>query len=196
MARRPRYEFTVPGRPVSKNAAFTQRKGHGVCLSDAALNFIARTQAAAVGVLGHVRCPFTRNVAIVVTSHFTRPADSGASIALVKDALQGFAYRNDAAVVFEASFQGLPDKERPRTEISVWELDGLAATVRVPIPADWAADFGQRTKASRAAALTLRQASDAFERRSRLVSSRKDYTGASAWEDEWHETAHARPGHD
>lgn len=171
-----RLEFTVRGRPVSKNAAFTQRaNGRGVCLSKAAVDFISRVQAWAIVALGSVRCPFDRNVAVVVTSHFTRKADSGASIALVKDALQGFAYRNDAVVVFEASFQGLPDKANPRTEITVWELDGQAASVRVPIPADCAADFGERTKTARAAALDLRQKSDAFEARSRVKSSAKSY---------------------
>jgi hypothetical protein len=178
-----RLEFTVPGRPCSKNAAFTQRKGKGVCLSALAQDFWARVQCAAVQALGHERCLFDRNVSIVVTSHFTRGADSGASIALVKDALQGLVYHNDAIVVFEASFKGLPDKSHPRTEISVWELDGKAASVRIPIPAHWAANFGERTIAARVAALDLRQKSDAFEARFHMRPSARSYRTPEA--DPW-----------
>jgi hypothetical protein len=178
-----RLEFTVPGRPCSKNNAFAQRKGHGVRLSDAARDFIGRVHFAAIGAIGHERCPFSRNVAIVVTSHFPRDADSGASIALVKDALQGIVYRNDRCVVFEASWKGNPRPDDPFTSIAVWELDAADCRVRIPVPVDCALDTSARTKASRATALEVRKASAAFDTRRGLRSSRRDYRTPEA--DPW-----------
>ena len=173
-----RLEFTVPGKPVSKNGTYERRggKGRGLRLTDAAQDFWARVQFAAIGAVGHERCLLERNVAVVVTAHFTRPADSGASIALVKDALQGIVYVNDKVVVFEASWQGLPDRENPRTEVQVWEFDASEMTVHCQIPCGAAVDFSDQTKDARKAAV-------AFKHRSRLVSSARDYRGTSAWED-------------
>jgi hypothetical protein len=181
-----RLEFTVPGRPCSKNATYERRggKGRGLRLSDAAQDFWTRVQFAAIGAIGHERCQFTRNVAIVVTSHFARDADSGASLALVKDALQRIAYPNDKCVVFEASWKGTPDPKHPRTEVRIWELDVSAMMVHVPIPSDCAIDYGERTKVSRAAALATRQKSDRFEACARLLcSSKRDFRPADPWQD-------------
>jgi hypothetical protein len=182
-----RFDIMVPGRPVSKNGMYVRRalgRGRGLRFSDAARDFFKRVQNAAVWVLGHERCPLDRNVAIVVTSHFTRPADSGASLALVKDALQGLIYANDSCVVLEASWQGNPRPADPFTLISIWELDPADCRVRLPIPPDCAFAPGQHTRTwpSSAADLETRKGSDVFERRARLVSSKRDHR-ADAWED-------------
>jgi len=166
--------FTVPGKPCSKNETHEPRKGKGgkVRLSDAAQDFWARVQCAAVQAIGHERCPLSRNVAVVVTSHFTRDADCGASIALVKDALQGIVYRNDKCVVFEASWKGAPDRDNPRTEVSVYQVDLTAGMVHVLIPADCAVELPSLEKMRRTG-----------EKPPKFVSSRRDYRGSSAWED-------------
>lgn len=115
--------FVVPGRPVSLNATYEQRRGSGgLRRSKAAEDYYARVQTAAVVALGHVRCPFTHAIMIETVPHFTRDADAGAVSKLVQDALEGLAYRNDRDVILPVPWKGAADPENPRTEVWVREL--------------------------------------------------------------------------
>jgi hypothetical protein len=193
-----RLKFTVPGKPCSKNAAYGPRAGNGrgIRLTPEARDFQQRVKAAASLAMGHEQSGrlFDGATAIEVASYFTRRADSGAATALIKDALEGTAYENDRIVVCEVSWQCPPDRDRPRTEVTLWELP-TTGEIRLRSPGDPRSRPATNQERSIIAAEDAQnRAFDA--RKARLVSSRKDYTGTSAWEDEWHETAHARPGHD
>lgn len=131
-------EFTVPGRPISLNGTYERRalgRGKGLRRTKEAEDFHARIQFAAMGALGHVRCPFTRDVVITVVPHFTRNADAGAVSKLVQDALEGLAYDNDRCVRFAGAWKGTVDAENPRTEVTIWEMSRQSQTLKVPIPA-------------------------------------------------------------
>jgi hypothetical protein len=115
--------FVVPGRPVSLNATYEQRRGSGgLRRSKAAEDYYARVQTAAVMALGHKSCRFTRAIIVETVPHFTRDADAGAVSKLVQDALQGIAYRNDRGVILAVPWKGEADPENPRTEVWVREL--------------------------------------------------------------------------
>jgi hypothetical protein len=118
--------FTVPGRPVSLNGTYERRSfaqgGGGLRLTDAAQDYFARIQSAAVQALGHVRCPFTAGIVIVAQAWFTRDADAGAVGKLVQDALQSLVYRNDREVAFAGGWKGGIDPEHPRTEVLVRQI--------------------------------------------------------------------------
>jgi hypothetical protein len=130
--------FVVPGRPVSGNDTYERRSlrygGKGLRRSDAAQDYFARVQAAAVGALGHERCIFTKRVMIETTPHFTRDADAGAVSKLVQDALQGLAYQNDRVVLVAVPWKGEIDSQNPRTEVVVRELTEDETRVILEVP--------------------------------------------------------------
>lgn len=116
--------FTVPGKPISVNAAYKRRNlaggGKGLMLSDAARAF--KHAVATYALLARQRARWPALAAIVaadlaiVTWNCRHDAD--APVKLLQDALEGILYVRDS-VVHSVTAQKAKDGGEPRIEVTV-----------------------------------------------------------------------------
>jgi hypothetical protein len=114
-------KITVPGKPLSVNAAYRVVKlgpRSGLAKTSEANAYQGRVRMAAVlAMLG--RPPMTGDLVFEITAYWPRRnADSDAATKLTKDALQGVVYANDRIVRRDVS-ERAHDAVNPRVEITV-----------------------------------------------------------------------------
>jgi Holliday junction resolvase RusA-like endonuclease len=192
-------EIVVPWKPARANELYGRAKDGHIYKKDKARWFQEAIVAYALRAKRKARWLMLRGPVDVAITLYLGSArqDADSPVKTILDALQnprpgrpGAGIYLDDLQVCDYLVSRKVDPENPRTLIVVGQHGwvGLRGPETAPVTQCSNSAPTPRTKADRAALAEVRKKSADFERRARLVSSRRDYTGSSAWEDGHRET--------